>query len=58
MLTQGGNVEHNMRFVLETPDVLRELIGTSAERGIFSKSLEALFQSVAIAASLLNTELF
>jgi hypothetical protein len=47
-----------MRFVLEAPEVRRELLGTSAEPGVFRKSLEALFQSVAVAASLLNTEPF
>jgi hypothetical protein len=52
------NVEHNMRFVLEAPEIRRELLGISAEPGVLSKSLEALFQSVAVAASLLDTEPF
>jgi hypothetical protein len=44
--------------VLKAPEVRRELLGTSAEPGIFSKSLETLFQSVAVEVSLLNTEPF
>ena len=47
-----------MGLVLEAPDVWRELLGTSAEPGIFSKSLEARFESITVASGLLNTKLF
>jgi len=45
-------------LVLEAPKARRKLLGASAEPGIFRKSLEAPIQSVAVAAGLLDTELF
>ena len=43
---------------LEAPEVWCELLGTSAEPGIFGEGLEAGFQSVTVTAGLFDTELF
>ncbi len=51
------HVKDDVGLMLEAPEVWRELLGTSAEPGIFGEGLKAGFQSVTVTAGLFDTEL-